>query len=153
QEAKDDFAEGNAAWRSLYPSLPDPLPGIMVLNYRRVTCGNGDIGITPPVTSRTSPHVGTYQSFMCTAPRGIQSFDPPLWSAVTDLETCLNGGQECVTGPVGFGVTLGVRTLAHELGHALTLLHGNGADDDLDSAYPPNPGPRSYDGGINQGSP
>src|SRR5262249_5001418 len=38
-----------------------------------------------------------------------------------------------------------INTLAHELGHALLLGHGNGLDDDANGTLPPVPGPRRFD--------
>jgi YVTN family beta-propeller protein len=139
-----------------------PVPGIIAINVREFV---DDIdgteltiaGVTPmaPASLQNSQH-GLKADNLCKYPRHLTVDDvtPEESVAVVDPALYANNSQTIFEGQGDPALTL-----AHELGHALLLGHGNGLDPDQDGALPPNPGSRLFDsycdpkGGPNSGDP
>jgi hypothetical protein len=115
--------------------------GIVVVFVRRFlnAIPAGTLGFAPPADSdivqRKASVSGSTR--LCQHPRQLQTGDVTNVGWVLLLEP---------TAPLPTNnVEMTVNTLAHELGHALLLGHGNGFDDDANGALPPVPGPRRFD--------
>lgn len=129
--------EAERAWQELAPEED----GILVVIANR-TPGCGDTVALVRGVSADLQSGGSRASDLGVVPRQLTANDvlENRFVAMTDPSRfgCVNALQ-CVPGNA-------VETLAHELGHVLTLGHGDGEDNNGDGVAPPDPGPRTYDG-------
>ncbi len=115
--------------------------GLIVVNARRLT----DPGFITPQAVTTEPDAslllgGARNDDLCRSPRQLSVTDVTGMSVVITDQDCYGSNVcgETVSGSAR-------KDLAHELGHALMLGHGNGFDDNHDGLEPPEQGPRRYD--------
>jgi hypothetical protein len=108
--------ECEAAWQAQQPLAV----GIPVLNVRQFVGPQGFNVGTAGITQ--IPQNGALQSAaLCDTPHQIDPSFLPQWLGIEDRTTTLDGNQ--------------VTALAHELGHALMLGHGDGLDNDGNGRY------------------
>jgi hypothetical protein len=118
----------DAAWRAEF----NVLNGVLVTVAIRIADTVGFTDSPPTEYMLATPGRPEGQGILCTSPRsGVEE------------EVVRRAGNVVVTDPANDREA--GHTLAHELGHALLLGHGNGIDDDGNGLLPPNPGARRYD--------
>ena len=142
--------ECEQAWAERYPDQP----GIILVNARTIIDSpekNGTIaGVVPAVpyqlrVASADPDTGQRGDDLCGHPRNLLVNDvTPLLRAVM-YDPNFFGRALAKTSRYADEKYKPVKTLAHELGHTLTLGHGNGLDDNADGLESPVPGRRRFD--------
>jgi YVTN family beta-propeller protein len=147
-EREEAVASCRAMWEQpAVASGVTPLPGIIVVNARLFVedvngFETGVVGLTPAVNlSLQRSFQGSRADNLCSYPRHLTVNDVLPEASVVDVDPFFfRGGSG-----TAFAGANPAETLAHELGHALMLGHGNGLDPDRDGTFPPNAGPRNFD--------
>jgi len=128
-----------AAWENRYPDQV----GIPLVNVRFFWDQPAVLGAVPQAdfglwVKGPSPLTGRRGDDLCGHPRNL---------LVSDVSSQFVGISDlALYNQPGTGLTADIPyALAHELGHAVLLGHGNGFDDNHGGLEPPNPGPRRFD--------
>jgi len=147
-ERDEASASCQAAWEQpAQASGVAPLPGIIVINIRLFVNDEdgfttGIDGLTPAVSSSLRRNDdGARANDLCSYPRHLPTSDVLPEASVAVVDPFFYNAASGTT----FAGADPALTLAHELGHALMLGHGNGLDPDKDGTFPPDAGPRAFD--------
>jgi hypothetical protein len=125
-----------AAWQGT-SWAPDALMVIVARDLvNRSGLSAGSVGVNPGHVAVTNRNGG---ADLCTEPRSISQPDVRgQYVIIADPALFAFGGPRANSADQR-------QTLAHELGHALMLGHGDGLDNDNNGTLPPTPGPRRFD--------
>jgi hypothetical protein len=134
-DASDEAIACRQAWEKLDPTGPESIVGVTAHGFV-----NG--GSTLGVSSTPDPALWTKQDSPLTGKRGDDLCGYPRKLSLSDVDVgfVVLPQREAFSNKDTY-----IHTLVHELGHALTLGHGNGIDDDHNGQPPGVPGPRRYD--------
>jgi hypothetical protein len=132
-EPRDAAMACEEAWADKYPNQR----GLIVIRARELVDGGDARGISPGPSVSSFGVDAPRREDLCSFPRNIVSADViNQFVIVQDRLSILMRGVS---------VEDQIQALAHEIGHALLLDHGNGFDDDHDGVEPPAVGPRRFD--------
>jgi hypothetical protein len=134
-EPSDEAFECRKAWAQLDPSAPDGIVGVTARGFV-----NG--GQTLGVSSEPDPSLWVKQASPLTGKRGDDLCGDPRHLKLSDVDQAFVMLPQKNWFP---NSSVYNHSLAHELGHALTLGHGNGIDDNGDGKPAGTPGPRRFD--------
>ena len=143
-ESQQAALECHRAWRALDPEMEGP---VVVTVRRFVHAGQTLAGASRPANDFwVSPAPGDNQrgDDLCGEPRHLSSED--VFEIDGSSSTHNDVGWVIISQPDQFSnLDHRARSLAHELGHVLSLGHGNGIDDNSDGEQVGVPGPRRFD--------
>ena len=134
-EAENAATECRNEWSRLDPGAPDSLVYVTARKFIHP-------GPTLGVSSKPDFGLWTKQFSPLTGHRGDDLCGDPRHLKLSDVDH----GYSVVPQRESFSSqSTYIHTLAHEFGHALTLGHGNGIDDNGDGKAAGTPGPRRFD--------
>jgi hypothetical protein len=127
--------ECRTAWAQYDPDKQ----GIFLIDARTFVNSGLTLGVTPSVDLRLTIKFGGRGDDLCGQPRKLVPADlaKTSWTILADEAFFVPGKVYSGNDPVV--------AMAHELGHVLTLGHGNGLDDNHDGLEPPDVGRRRFD--------
>jgi hypothetical protein len=134
-EPSDAAFECRKAWAHLDPRAPDSIVGVTVRNLINggLTLGTSSVPDQSLWVKQASPLTGKRGDDLCGDPRHLTLGDVDHGFVVIPQRKSFSDRGTYI------------HTVAHELGHALTLGHGNGIDDNGDGKAAGIPGPRRFD--------
>ena len=142
-ESREAALECHRAWRALDPEMEGP---VVVTVRRFVHAGQTLAGASRPAFAlwvSRGPGVNQRGDDLCGEPRHLSSED--VFEIDGSSLTHVDVGWVIISQPSQFSnLDHRARSLAHELGHVLSLGHGNGIDDNSDGEQDGVPGPRRF---------